>query len=111
MAIVSRASSDSVYKEMHETSLGGTVKPDLSKGHVHIERVQPLIDCGRYRVKAIAGDTVRVSANVFRDGTDILRAVVRYRGPGDRRWSEAPMSFVENDRWAGVFTPADIGIY
>jgi len=100
-----------VYKRGHATDGRGTLKPDLSRGHVHIERVQPLIDCGRYRVKAIVGDEVQVSANIFRDGTDVLRAVIRFRGPTDRRWSEAPMTFVDNDRWAGTFRPADIGVF
>ena len=87
------------------------MKPDLIRGHVHIERVQPLIDCGRFRVKAIVGDEVEVAADIFRDGTDVLRAVIRYRGPTGKKWSEAPMAHTGNDRWAGVFSPAEIGIF
>ena len=32
----------------------------------------------------------RSSADIFRDGHEILRAVVRYRGPGGRRWRSRP---------------------
>jgi starch synthase (maltosyl-transferring) len=73
----------------------------------HIEDPQPLVDCGRYAVKACVGDRVDVSATIFRDGHDRLRAVVRYRGPGEREWSEAPMQQTDadrgGDRWAGFF--------
>ena len=74
---------------------------------VHIEDPQPLLDCGRYRVKACAGDRVTVSATIFADGHDRLRAVVRYRGPEDGQWSEAPIGRIDADRggdtWAGSF--------
>lgn len=50
------------------------------------------MDCGRYPAKASVGDQVPVSADVFRDGHEVLRAVVRFRAPGQRGWSEAPLS-------------------
>ena len=46
---------------------------------IQIQAVQPQVDCGRYPVKRTEGDRVAVSANIFKDGHDILRAVVRYR--------------------------------
>ena len=80
---------------------------------VHIEDPQPLLDCGRYAVKACVGDRLDVGATIFRDGHDRLRAVVRYRGPGQREWSEAPMhrsdADVGGDRWSGSFTVAEQG--
>jgi starch synthase (maltosyl-transferring) len=80
---------------------------------VQIEDPQPLLDCGRYAVKACVGDSVDVSATIFRDGHDRLRALVRYRGPGERDWSEAPMhpcdADIGGDRWAGSFTVAAQG--
>jgi starch synthase (maltosyl-transferring) len=87
------------------------MKPFLKEGHIVIERIEPQIDCGRYRAKAVVGDDVDVSADILRDGTDLLRAVIRYRGPNDPRWIEAPMRFVDNDRWGGSFRPTDIGLY
>ena len=57
-----------------------------------IERPQPSVDCGRYPAKACVGDEVPVSADVFRDGHEVLRAVVRFRGPGDKGWSEAALA-------------------
>ncbi len=67
-----------------------------------------MIDCGRYAVKACVGDLLEVSATIFRDGHDRVRALVRYRGPGAREWSESPMqpsdAALGGDRWAGSFT-------
>jgi starch synthase (maltosyl-transferring) len=75
-----------------------------------IQYPEPTVDAGRYPAKRVVGDTVRVRADVFRDGHEILRAVVRYRGPGSRRWVESPMrpidAHVNGVRWEGGF-PVD----
>ncbi|HEX2241612.1 MAG TPA: alpha-1,4-glucan--maltose-1-phosphate maltosyltransferase [Actinomycetota bacterium] len=82
----------------------------LRDGHAVIEGIRPEINGGRYRAKAIVGDVVEVSADIFRDGPDMLAAVVRYKGPGGR-WTEAPMTHLGNDRWAGAFSPDRIGVW
>jgi starch synthase (maltosyl-transferring) len=89
----------------------GAIKAYLRRGHVVIEHISPQVDCGRYRAKAVVGDAVEISADILRDGTDLLQGVIRYRGPSDPRWLEAPMYFVDNDRWAGTFIPTTIGRY
>ncbi len=76
-----------------------------------IEHVSPQIDCGRYPVKRVVGDTVHVEADIFRDGHDQLAAVVKWRKRGAAEWREAPMRFVDNDRWSGSFTLDDVGRY
>jgi starch synthase (maltosyl-transferring) len=81
--------------------------PDIRPPRLQIEDPQPLIDCGRYPAKACVGDSVAVSATIFRDGADHLRAVVRHRGPGETAWSETPMSPLDadrgGDRWGASF--------
>ena len=37
-------------------------------------------------------------------GPRVLRGVVRYRGPGARRWRDAPLEPLGNDQWRGSFT-------
>ena len=44
--------------------------------------MRPSIDGGRFDVKRTVGEPVEVSAEVFRDGHDVIRAVVRYLPPG-----------------------------
>ena len=73
-----------------------------------IENVYPEIDGGRYPAKRIVGDTVEVWADLFRDGHDKLRAVLRYAFE-DEVWQEAPFAFHDNDRWVARFRPDRVG--
>jgi len=78
---------------------------------VVIESVAPAVDGGRYPVKREVGAVLEVSADIFKDGHDVLVAYLRYRRDGDRAWRESPMHHVDNDRWAGTFTLAATGRY
>src|SRR5690606_21664291 len=68
-----------------------------------IERVQPELDCGRYAIKREVGDRVEVSADIFKDGHDTIAAAIVFRREDEEEWLEAPMLFVDNDRWSGSF--------
>jgi starch synthase (maltosyl-transferring) len=68
---------------------------------IQIQHVTPVVDAGRYPVKATLGDGLEVGATVFRDGHEILGAHVRYRRKGTRRWLESLMYHAGNDRWLG----------
>ena len=70
---------------------------------VTIENVQPLIDCGRYPIKRIVGEDLVVEADIFKDGHDVVAAILKWR-VGKRGWRQTPMVFVDNDRWRGVCT-------
>jgi starch synthase (maltosyl-transferring) len=72
---------------------------------IQIQDVAPQLDCGRYSIKRALGDPVEVRAVIFRDGHEQLRAAIRFRSPKARGWQEAPLVHVDNDRWAGSFTP------
>src|SRR5229473_6871691 len=52
------------------------------QGSILIENVQPQIDCGRHPVKRVAGETVRVTADVLKEGHDELAVVLRWRKLG-----------------------------
>jgi starch synthase (maltosyl-transferring) len=71
---------------------------------VVIENLQPLIDGGRYPVKRIVGEDLVVEADIFKDGHDVVAAILKWRVLGKRAWRETPMNFVDNDRWRGVCT-------
>ena len=78
---------------------------------VVIENLQPLIDGGRYPVKRIAGEDLVVEADIFKDGHDVVAAILKWRVLGKRAWRETPMNFVDNDRWRGVCTLYDEAIH
>ena len=54
---------------------------------------------------------MEISADIFRDSADLVQAVVRFRGPTDTKWREAPMTPLDNDAWEGSFTPTELGTY
>jgi starch synthase (maltosyl-transferring) len=78
---------------------------------VVIDNVQPLIDCGGSPIKRVLGEDLVVEADIFKDGHDIVAAVLKWRVVGKRAWRETPMAFVENDRWRGVCTFYDQAIH
>jgi starch synthase (maltosyl-transferring) len=72
-----------------------------------IENLEPLIDGGRYPVKRVVGEDLVVEADIFKDGHDVVAAVLKWRILGKQQWRETPMVFVDNDRWRGVCTLYD----
>jgi starch synthase (maltosyl-transferring) len=86
-----------------------SLTPRKPPARIQIQDVRPQVDCGRFPAKAIVDDPVPVSANVFRDGHEVLRAVVRYRRAGSRRWLERPLLPVGNDRWEGELQATELG--
>ncbi len=78
---------------------------------IAIENIEPQIGCGAFPIKREVGDTVVVEADIFKDGHDLLCAVLLYRKVGDTTWSEAPMTLFDNDRWRGSFVVSDLGRY
>jgi starch synthase (maltosyl-transferring) len=78
-----------------------------------IQYPAPVVDDGRYPAKRCVGDTVHVEADVFRDGHDLLRATVRFRGPGEPEWREHALkridAHLDGVRWAGEFTVTSTG--
>ena len=72
-----------------------------------IQLPSPAVDDGRYPAKRCVGDRVTVQADVFRDGHDLIRATVRYLGPGDEEWREAELRPLDAEiggvRWSGEF--------
>ncbi len=74
--------------------------------HAVVENLAPAVDGGRFPVKAVAGETLEVTADIFRDGHEKCVADLLYRRRGAKDWKRAPMRFVDNDAWAGSF-PVD----
>jgi starch synthase (maltosyl-transferring) len=78
-----------------------------------IQHPEPAIDGGRYAVKRCVGETVAVSADIFRDGHDLLAAVVRYKPVSATAWRESPLAPTDAHhdgvRWAGDFIVDSVG--
>jgi starch synthase (maltosyl-transferring) len=106
--------------EFHVMTIGERIVSDVpvrSQDHppprIRIEHPSPTVDCGRVPVKRTPGDEVAVGADIFRDGHEVLRAAVRAKAPGERRWREEPMRPVDAHhdgvRWEGSFAVEEVG--
>jgi len=79
---------------------------------VVIEQVQPTIDAGRYPIKRVPGEPIDVTADVFADGHDLIRAVVIWRALAhhefDHRatsrvpWDVVDLTALPNDAWTAT---------
>ena len=78
---------------------------------VVIERVQPQIDCGRFPIKRVIGETVVVEADVFADGHDQVACQLLYWREDDKVVQSSPMLAIGNDRWRGEFPVLTVGRY
>ncbi len=83
--------------------------PRRAPSRVRVEDLAPAVACGRWPVKATVGDTIELSAEVIRDGHEVLRAELRWRRPGCARWEDTPMRPVDAEV-AGVRWAAPLGL-
>lgn len=76
---------------------------DDGRTRVVIERVTPAVDDGRFPIKRVVGDVIRVEADCLADGHDVVACALLWRHAGDAAWSRTPMQSMGNDRWHASF--------
>jgi starch synthase (maltosyl-transferring) len=92
---------------------GSAAPPEKAPARISILDLRPAVDGGRFPIKRTVGDRVEVSADVFRDGHDAIRVVLRNLSPEGGGWRETPMRWIDReidgDRWAGSFEVDRVG--
>lgn len=73
------------------------------KTRVIIENVQPLVDGGLYPAKRTVGERVDVTASIFGDGHDHIRAEVLYKKESAKSWDRVELVATYNDEWKASF--------
>ena len=76
-----------------------------------VDAVLPVLDGGRFPVKRIAGEAVRIEAHCFTDGHDKLRVVLTWQSVADGKSFDVEMTSQVNDVWTADFTPPVPGRY
>jgi starch synthase (maltosyl-transferring) len=76
-----------------------------------IEGVKPEIGRGRFPCKRVIGADVTVEADIFTDGHEAVTARLLSRFEKERRWREAVMDPLGNDRWRASFGVEKLGRY
>src|SRR2546421_10231517 len=75
------------------------------KRTVVIEAIAPVVDGGRYPVKREVGAVFEVSADIFKEGQDVLVAFLLYRRADERPRRQGPVRLVGQHPWAGSLHP------
>ncbi len=68
---------------------------------VVIENFYPSTGAPNYLLKRVVDEPLDVYADIFKDGHDVISAVLKWRLQGSTRWFESSMSPMGNDRWHG----------
>ncbi len=80
-------------------------------GRIVIDDIRPRTPTRQYPAKCVVGEQVEVSADVFKDGHDLLAGRVLWRPCDKKTWSESRLA-VDNpglDRWHAFITPTTLG--
>ncbi|MHB8295255.1 MAG: alpha-1,4-glucan--maltose-1-phosphate maltosyltransferase [Acidimicrobiales bacterium] len=83
----------------------------MPTGRIVICDVRPSTKSGTHPAKAVVGEALRVSADVFTDGHDVLAARALWRRSGAGHWETCPMADEGNDRFAGWVLAAEGGMH
>ncbi|MEM1217322.1 MAG: alpha-1,4-glucan--maltose-1-phosphate maltosyltransferase [Bacteroidota bacterium] len=78
---------------------------------VLIEQVRPQLDGGRYAIKRIINEPIHISAAVYGDGHDVVRASLLYKQENKRKWEEVFLVKGMNDQWTATLRLPEIGFY
>ena len=78
-------------------------------GRIVIDDVRPRTLTGQFPPKSSEGEVLVVSADIFKDGHDILAARVRTKVAGRRGWQMTPMVPTVNDRWEAAISLDGVG--
>ncbi len=87
------------------------MQPLHGQSRVVIENVQPQIDGGLYPAKTCIGESVNVTADIFGDGHDHIRAQLLYKKQGATSWNVIEMKSTWNDVWYASFPAREKGNY
>ncbi|HRI80712.1 MAG TPA: DUF3416 domain-containing protein, partial [Cyclobacteriaceae bacterium] len=88
-----------------------TKKKMSGQARVIIENVQPSVDGGLYPVKRTVGERVDVTANIFGDGHDHIRAELLFRHSDETNWNIIELKSELNDVWEASFPASVKGSY
>jgi starch synthase (maltosyl-transferring) len=76
-----------------------------------ITSVKPQLDNGRFPIQRVVGEPVKVTAIIFGDGHDHLRAVVEYKTKKSKKWQSVELKDLGNDDWSGSFKVTEQAVY
>jgi starch synthase (maltosyl-transferring) len=74
-----------------------------------IEQVRPVVDCGRWALKRVLGESIDVEADVIVEGHERIACLLLHAPVGASSWTAVPMTSLGDDCWTAAFVPATLG--
>ncbi len=78
---------------------------------VVIRHITPSLDNGRFSIKRQVGGEIVVEGDIFKEGHDLVSALLKWRLAGHKTWNETPMRPIGNDRWQGTLCVTEMGAW
>lgn len=71
----------------------------MNDDRIRFAQIEPTVASGKYPVKRLLDEHVTIAATIFRDGSNVLGAAVRYYHERDREFQHKPLKNMGEDRW------------
>lgn len=88
-----------------------STKPKQGRSRVLISDIKPLVDCGRYPIKRVVDEALKVEATLVADGHDVVAGAVAWRKKNAGKWQRVALKPIENDQYSAELSFAEIGAY
>ncbi|MHB1868856.1 MAG: alpha-1,4-glucan--maltose-1-phosphate maltosyltransferase [Nitrososphaerales archaeon] len=99
-------------REINPSRISAPKQVQRDLDFISILNLSPQIDCGRYPVKRIIGETLCVSADVLKPGHGSVIARICHKKREETNWVQTEMAYdLDNDRWFATFPLKELGIY
>lgn len=78
---------------------------------VIITNVSPQVEGGKFPARTVIGEDTIISADIFSDGHDEVRASAFVKHEEEKQWEELSMELIVNDHWEAMWQPEALGFY
>ena len=86
-----------------------SAKKAAAAPRIAIESVAPAVEEGKFPVKRVVGELVRIDADLLIDGHDKLGAALVWRADDEKEWHRLAMRPADNDRWFALLSLTRVG--
>jgi len=89
------------------------IKKKLNEGNARVvfENVSPEIHSGRFPIKRVINREVKVFAELFTDGHNLISGKILYRNINEKKWKETELIPIGNEGYEGTFIVDTLGIW
>ncbi len=106
-----KSSQKSKPKQQPQRKQATAVPLPKRRDSVEICNVTPQVEGGRHPAYRVVGELLRVEADIFKDGHDVISAILGWYAVNDQKRQETPMQALDNDRWFAECRFEEIGAY